>query len=67
MMCWYILSLVRNMCNTYFFTQKTNLFRGSDQTVKIWDMAAKECVHTFDSAHNNQVGACFRHFCVLFA
>ncbi|CAN0567485.1 unnamed protein product, partial [Ectocarpus sp. 12 AP-2014] len=28
---------------------------GSDQTVKIWDMAAKECVHTFDSAHNNQV------------
>ncbi|CAN0446070.1 unnamed protein product [Ectocarpus sp. 12 AP-2014] len=29
--------------------------RGSDQTVKIWDMAAKECVHTFDSAHNNQV------------
>lgn len=23
--------------------------------MKIWDMAAKECVHTFDSAHSNQV------------
>jgi WD repeat-containing protein 61 len=31
------------------------LFSGSDRTVKVWDMAGKECVHSFDSAHTDQV------------
>jgi WD40 repeat protein len=30
-------------------------YSGSDSTVKIWDMSAKECVHSFDTAHTDQI------------
>lgn len=55
------LALVLCSCVSCLFCHEN--IRGSDRTVKFWDMAAKECVHTFDSAHSNQVP--FVLFCLL--
>jgi WD repeat-containing protein 61 len=33
----------------------THHYSGSDGTVKIWDMSAKECVHSFDTSHTDQI------------